>query len=250
MIKTPYVINGEHLDMKGTRKALFEGCGIYYQSKKKWFLSTLGIVLPICLICIVVLLVVLSCINFSSQHPWGEVFLMSFICPAIVIPPTLIGTYIQSFVTIRRMTQTLSDFVHKWFSKGTKIIVQPRPLNYFIKTVDGWDIELAFIKEESESFRKANIIAAIYIIPPMQMDRIVEEWYKYCQEKNSCRKLHIVEDIVYAYYSIDGIDQGNVLETIDQMKYLIQRFHITPEKMIHDNIDQEEAKKRLQAQQS
>lgn len=251
MINTQ-VINGDHLGIKKTWKALFRGYGIYYQSKRKWLLYTLSVVLPICLISGIVLFIALGFTNFSSQHPMSEIILISFTCPAIVIPPTLIGTYIQSFVTIRRMTQTLSNFVYKRFSKETsRLIVQTSPLNYFVKTKDEWDIEIALMKlgREKNSTPQPQIIAAIYIIPPSQIESIANEWYEYCSMKHSCRDLHIGKSITYALFPIKEIDQEDVLTTIDQMKYLIQRFHLTPEKMIHDDIDQEEAKKKMAAKQ-
>ncbi|MBR2260441.1 MAG: hypothetical protein IJ916_01915 [Paludibacteraceae bacterium] len=256
MINT-HVIIGEYLTLKETWQALLNRKDIYYQSKKKWFLSTLGILLPITSLSGIILFIVLCIMNHStpqtSSHSWEETILISFLCPTIIIPPTLIGTYIQSFVTIRKMAQTLSDFVNKWFSKDTKLIVQPISLNYFIKTADNWEIEIALIKANANGFKESHIITAIYILPFdkfEEMAKTIKEWYEYCHMKKSCQNLYLERNIAYALFSIDENVQENVLETIDQMKYLIQRFNIPTQRMIYDDIDQDKAKTMMQTQQS
>ena len=58
MINT-HVIIGEYLTLKETWQALLSRKDIYYQSKKKWFLSTLGILLPITSLSGIILFIVL-----------------------------------------------------------------------------------------------------------------------------------------------------------------------------------------------
>lgn len=237
MIATPKIINGEHLNFKQTWEAI--RMVPYYQSKKTWIIKTAytyGLILAIAGIICMAMLIAIKLTDPNWESSWPVTILGGFFCPAMWLYPfVLIVTYIQSFIYAGKLRKIHADFMQRWF-KDNKIVVPTTPLNCIVKIDNGWDLEVAVTtdkcmlnQEEMAEFKSRKfIVVALYLEPPTDLAQIESEWEDFCQGKASCRNLHFKKDLAYIIFPSDKPEEENLPESLQQMEYLVQRFHLTP----------------------
>lgn len=237
MIATPQIINGDHLNFKQAWKAI--RMIPYYQSKKTWIIKTAytyGLILAIAGIICMAMLIAIKLTDPNWESSWPVTILGGFFCPAMWLYPfVLIVTYIQSFIYAGKLRKIHADFMQRWF-KDNKIVVPTTPLNCIVKIDNGWDLEVAVTtdkcmlnQEEMAEFKSRKfIVVALYLEPPTDLAQIESEWEDFCQGKASCRNLHFKKDLAYIIFPSDKPEEENLPESLQQMEYLVQRFHLTP----------------------
>lgn len=250
MIATPQIINGDHLNFKQAWKAI--RMIPYYQSKKTWIIKTAytyGLILAIAGIICMAMLIAIKLTDPNWESSWPVTILGGFFCPAMWLYPfVLIVTYIQSFIYAGKLRKIHADFMQRWF-KDNKIVVPTTPLNCIVKIDNGWDFEVAVTtdkcmlnQEEMAEFKSRKfIVVALYLEPPTDLAQIESEWEDFCQGKASCRNLHFKKDLAYIIFPSDKPEEENLPESLQQMEYLVQRFHLTPHTILRIRTAEEDS---------
>ena len=250
MIATPPIINGEHLNFKQTWEVI--RMVPYYQSKKTWIIKTAytyGLILSIGGIICMAALIAIKLTDPNWESSWPVTILGGFFCPAMWLYPfVLIVTYIQSFIYAGKLRKIHADFMQRWF-KDNKVVVPTTPLNCIVKIDNGWDLEVAVTtdkcmlnQEEMAEFKSRKfIVVALYLEPPTDLAQIESEWEDFCQGKASCRNLHFKKDLAYIIFPSDKPEEENLPESLQQMEYLVQRFHLTPHTILRIRTAEEDS---------
>ena len=250
MIATPKIINGDLLNFRQTWKAI--RMIPYYQSKKTWIIKTAytyGLIIAIAGIICMAMLIAMKLTDPNWESSWPVTIFGGFFCPAMWLYPfVLIVTYIQSFIYAKKLIRLHADFMQRWF-KDNKVVVPTTPLNSIVKIDNGWDLEVAVTtdkcmrnQEEMAEFKSRKfIVVALYLEQTTNPSQIESEWEDYCRGKASCRNLYFKNDLAYIIFPANKPEEENLPDSLQQMEYRINRFHLTPHTILRLKPEEEDS---------
>lgn len=243
---SPIFIKGDNLTFKQYFQANFTNKRLLYSSFRIWWKKTTlfcGIPLALASLILIIILLAQELLMEGGIH-WSLVFSIGSLPLLFMLPLIWIGSFYFSFVTSYRITHTLEKFIHEYFSDATKI-KRYRHNNY---TVLWRNIELEVAYShiprkkgvKHSPFTRFIFVCMYYNPKPDNLNEILDEdgnlkeqfisdWKAYCGEKESCQRISLDTHIMSLALPVNDIGtREEVVRSLEQMRYLLDRFKLSP----------------------
>lgn len=237
----PRYINGDNLNLKNF---FFEYSNdvLVFSSRWIWLKKILLFFSPISISFGLVVAILLSYGKISDPQ-WEDSWLLTivggFLTPTIwILPFALIYTYYLSFVKPKKTIKIKNEFLKKYIPLAKDVV--SLSVSNSIFQYKNLKYELALTEQDFDSPKKSKKFMllgvwfeddkehSIYDENGRLLDSVVNDWTEYCRSKNSCRNLYIMNNLIYVVFSLKDMERENIEETFEQMKYLMERFHLMP----------------------
>lgn len=240
----PTYIEGDHLSVKEYFKLHLANVGILYSSVWNWWKKTTWCCgVPLFVGCAVLFIVLLyQELQVKRETDWALVVAVSLL-PLLMLPFIWIRTYYSSFVVPKKYSQKIEQFIATCIPDATRL-TRHTPMNYTVWR-KGVELEVAYsLIPEPAPNGKVKCIHRDFFIglyyacndkPQGEeegisvKEKFQEEWKAYCEGKESCSHLFLDDYFMCAVYEEkDNLSASKVMQAIDQMQYLLERFNLNP----------------------
>lgn len=245
MIETkPTYVKGDQFSVKEFYGILFTPYGVLYSSVWNWWKKTTlycGLLLLAgCAVLFIALLY--QELQMERETDWGLLVAVSLL-PLLMMPFIWIGTYYYAFISPKRYSKKIEQFIATLLPDATRI-TRHSPMNYTVWR-KGIELEVAYsLVPEPAPNRKVKCMHRDFFIAvyysskersfdneknPLKSAALREEWEAYREGKESCSHLFLDDYFMCAVYEEkEHVSTAEVMQAIDQMQYLLERFNLMP----------------------
>ena len=248
MISTnPDYINADRFTLKQYLAAVLSNKRMVFSSIAKWWKrTTLFWCIPI-VVGDIALFVALVYQDWQAGEGYDWALIAGLLAVMFVcfLPFVWIVSYYHAFVSPQKVTKKLTDFIATYIPDAAH--VRGISLTNYIFTSHELEYEAAYslipsvnAKGRVVKYNKCFILCLHFMADPSHqsaitdkdgqlLDSFLDEFYAYCEGKESCRTLRIESNTMYAMFRVQDLQHDQLItNTMEQMHYLTERFHLLP----------------------
>lgn len=248
MITTnPDFINGDNLNRKQYLAALIKNKRLVYSSVSKWLRKVTSFwCVPIFWLdsALFIALVYQDWKAGEGIH-WLLICAMLAVAFIVFLPFAWAVTYYHSFVSPRKATKKLTDFIDAFIPDVTHVR-GISPTNYLLRWKElEYEVAYSYIpgmkaNGKIDKYYESCLVCLFFIPDPAHqseiadekghlLDSFLEQCNAYCKGKDSCKNMRIADNTIYTMFRLKDLhDKQTVLSSLEQMQYLTERFHLKP----------------------
>lgn len=246
MIATnPDFIKGDQLTIKQYLASILTNKRLVYSSLWNWWKkTTLFWSIPLLVGSLTIWMALLLQDWKAGEFHWLLMASLS-ILPFILFPFIWAVAYYYSYVEPRNIEGKLTGLLNTFIPGASQIRGISRTNYIFLWKELEYELAYTFIPAVNSRGKVTKMykcfIVCLHFVPDPKhrseitdengklLDSFLDQCYAYCEGKDSCRTLRFEDNSMYAFYrEQDLCDDHLIMNTMDQMQYIADRFHLQP----------------------